>query len=248
MKKLLCLAGIALIASSASADIIGLTPGSYQYNHADAGSPPVLGPDSIQLTTGGAQRRSIFFIDRQDITGFTASFTYHAESVGSFGNFPALAFVLQDHSDGVNSLGVGRTAYEGITNSAAVSIEYNSNAVASFSGFFTGGSIGSGSNNTAPVNAYNGNEIGVTIAYSGSLLSVVLEDLATGDVYDSGPILVGSLASTIGSSTAFVGFTATSDTGANHFLSDFRFTSVPTPGSLAMFSLLGVSAARRRRR
>lgn len=247
MHSPLFLAGVAVIASSATADIIGLVPGTYEYNTADAGSPPVVGPDFIQLTTGDDQRRSIFFYDRQNITEFSVSFTYRATAVGNFGNFPALAFVIQDHVDGVDSLGGGRTAYEGITNSAAVTMEYNSNVVTSFSGVFTNGNVGDGSDNTAPVNLYGGNDIAVDILYNGSTLNLTFEDTQTGDIYDSGAILVGSLESVIGGPTAFVGFTATSDDGANHHLSDFRFTVIPTPGAVALLSMSGLLAVRRRR-
>ncbi len=248
-----------VIAGGAEADIVGFVPGTYAYNHdaADVGSPPVLGDGFIQLTTGRDQRRSIFFTTPQDITEFTASFTYRAESIGASGNDQGLTFVLQNDAAGSAALGDSLRnlfgpyglGYQGIAPSAAVTIATNTGPAKTYSGFFSGGILGGGSSETTPVNAFDGNDIRVTLEYAASVLDVQMTDLETGATFERS-LLVGTLSSLVGGSTAYVGFTAStgggaSSGGANQFLSDFVFT-VPEPASLLSLSVLAAASLRRR--
>lgn len=255
--------GIAVLGSQALADINGFTPSAYQYNHdpADVGSPPILGPGSIQLTTGRNQRRSLFFHDVQDITEFTASFTYRAENVDASAVEQGLTFVVQRNAagdmaigDSVNSplFGPVGLGYTGLTTSAAVAIALDTGSARTYSGFYTNGVLGGGGVDVFPVNAFSGNDIGITIVYSGTELTVTMQDLVTMVSSTPRTYLVGSLPTMLGGDTAFVGFTASTSGGssfggANQFLSDFRFTRVPTPATLPALGMLGFAALRRRR-
>jgi len=239
-----------LCATAAKADLVGFDPATFQYNTNDSGSPPVLGPGSIHLTTGSAQqRRSIFFLQPQDITEFSASFTYRASNIAASTAGQGIAFVLQNSSQGVNALG-GGLGYIGMAPSAAVTFQNQTGTGRTYSGFFTNGGLSLGED-VFPVNAFSGHEIDVTVTYSGSTLAVNMVDAVTGSTFVGGPYLVGSLPSILGSSTAYVGFTAgTGDFfgngGANQYLSDFRFGAIPEPTTIALLSLAGTVSAMRR--
>ena len=58
---LAALSVVALAVSSASADISGFVPANYTYQFNDTGNTPVVGNDSIELTTGRGQLRSLWF-------------------------------------------------------------------------------------------------------------------------------------------------------------------------------------------
>lgn len=245
-----------MICASAGADIVGFKPGSYEYNFTDSGSPPAVGPDFIQLTTGRDQRRSIWFKARQDISEFRASFTYRASSINACGNIQGLTFAIQNNPAGLDAIGssLGNLfgpygmGYQGLAASAAVTFELNTGSARTYSGFFKNGVLGGGSELTMPVNAFGGRDINVSIAYDGSILTVTMADSVTGSMYTRSR-LVGSLADAIGSDTAYIGFTAStgggsSSGGANQYLSNFRY-AIPAPASL---SILALAAIPRRRR
>jgi hypothetical protein len=234
------LALVAAIGNSdaARADIIGLVPGSYSYNTADAGSPPLIGADSIQLTTGGVQQRSIWFYEQQSISAFTATFTYQSSETAASFQRQGITFAIHANPAGTTALGSlpgsSQLGYGGLTNSVAVTLELDTGSATSFSGVYTNGVLGGGSALTAPLNAFNG-EVDVTIFYQGSLLSVTISDGA--NTFGPSNHLVGNLAAVLGSSTGWVGFTAATEGGANQLLSEFRF--VPEPSSWALISIAG---------
>jgi len=239
--------------SLAYAAISGLTLGTYEYNQGDAGTPPVVGADSIQLTTGAGQRRSLFFTAPQDITEFTASFTYRAPSIAASSSLQGLAFVLQNSSSGVDALSTsaGTLGYAGISPSAAVAFQLDTGSARTFNAFYTNGVIGGGEVVTTPVNAFDGLDINVTVSYQNSVLSVILTESPTASFTRN--YLVGSLASLLVGSQAYVGFTAsTGDFGVNQFLSDFNFinSAVPEPAATLLFGsgILGLIVRHRRQR
>jgi hypothetical protein len=251
------LAGTACLCPFAAGDIIGLTPGTYMYNPGDTGSPPVIGPDSIQLTTGRDQRRSIFFFESQSITEFTVSFTYRADEIRACGNTQGLTFTVHNDPRGPGALGdpLGNLfgpyglGYAGITDSAALTIELDTGRALTHSGVYTGGVVPSGSLPTTPVNAFPGNDIDVTLVYDGQILTATLRDTVTGQS-NVRPYLLGSLETIVGGPTAIVGFTAStgggfSSGGVNQYLSNFQFV-VPEP-TTSLLLLAGVMIMGRRR-
>lgn len=235
------------LSQSASADISGFTLGTYTYNQADGGSPAVVGPNSIQVTTGGSQVRSIWFNTRQAINQFSATFTYRQAYTDSFAAANGFAFVLSNNPGGTSVLGNANDAsgYSGITQSAAVTFHTTQGSTSL--GFYRNGNVTSGDTNTGAVQFANRRDILVSIVYDGNLLSVSMADGA----FTFGPqqYLVGSLSTSLGSSTAYVGFTASTSSGnpSNHFLSNFTY-AVPSPATTSLLSIAGVTALRRRRK
>ncbi|HEX2837340.1 MAG TPA: hypothetical protein VHN77_04345 [Phycisphaerales bacterium] len=247
--------GVALVACAGAArgDIVGLNGLSgWTYNTADTAAPPVIvNNDLIQVTGGPNNRRSFWYNTPQDITSFQMTFTYRASSIAASTNRQGITFTMQNA--GLNALGSGGDGlgYQGITPSAAVTIAADTGPGQTYSAFYTGGLMGGGSAQVAPVNAFTFQNIDVTITYNGSILSVFMAQGA--NTYGPQNYLVGSLASTVGGSTALVGFTAaTFNTlgaggGATQFISNVQFTAIPAPAS-ALLLLAGCPLAARRRR
>lgn len=231
-----------LACTAASADIIGLNNlAGWQYNQSDAGASADL-PDSdtIRLTNGESQARSIFFETRQSVSPFIATFTYQATNV-YFLPEVGLTFTLQNDLRAAKALG-STYGYAGITPSAAVVLGVHSDTV----GYYTGGVIGGGASSLSPVALISGNPIDVTIAYDGTFLSVDAVDSVTQDSAPTRNYIVGDLASVVGGTDAYVGFTAGTNFGADQFISNFEFRSVPEPASLLSLVLIGLPLIRRR--
>lgn len=252
------LVGLAVVAaaSPAAGDVTGFNNlVGWQYNESDNGSPPVIiNSDHIQFTTGPNQRRSLWHTTPQDITEFVATFTYRAGSIGASGNRQGVTFTMHNNPAGVLTIGspVGGLfgnsglGYVGIGTSAAVTIETDTGPALTYNGYYTNGVIGGGSVATTPVNAFSFNEIDVTIAYSGSIMSVTMVEGA--NVFGPQNYLVGDLSSVLGGSTAYIGFTtSTANGGSNQFLSNFQFSAIPEPGTLSLLAIAGIGLIRSRR-
>ncbi|MCA9281067.1 MAG: hypothetical protein H6812_10600 [Phycisphaeraceae bacterium] len=244
-------AAIGIVIQSASADISGFgNLVGWQYNQSDAGSPATYdsGTDTLQITnTAGGEARSVFFGTPQSITAFTASFTYRVNYPGNPTTF-GTALVLQNDPDGAMALGAGQGSlgYGGITKSVAISLELPG----SRSGYYTNGALGGGSMVTTPVSISAGNPLDVTISYDGTFLHQSIVDTVTSAVFTKSYI-APDIASILGGSTAYVGFTASTNipgfgSGANQYISNPHF-AIPAPASLPLMGMVGFIASRRRR-
>jgi len=229
-----------LIPAVARADIIGFGDFSgFTINQTDTGAAPTISNGSILLTNqNDFGNRSVFYNTRQNISQFTASFTY---TLSGYANDVAGAcFVLQDSTAGATACGNYNLAAGGISPSAEISLEIR-NGNPGWSGFYTNGNIGGGSPSTSPVNLYSGDPINVTLTYNGSILHENLLDTVTAASYDAS--YVTNLSSILGRSDGFVGITANSgdiNCRAAQDFSNFHFTSsVPEPSTLV---LLGIGA------
>ena len=227
----------------------------WTYNQADGGAPIDL-PDAntVHLTTGNGEARSIFNDVQQNIgSGFTTSFIYQATNINPCLDPQGIALVFQKSLSGASAVGGrnGNLGYTGITPSAALVLWNDTGPGLTYNGFFTGGSFGSGSTPISPANAFYHRDLLVTANYTGSILSVSIDDPTTPGVDFSRNYFVGNLASTIGSSTAYVGFTASTgdffgNGGSNQYISNFQFSpvapvAVPEPGAVALLVGAGVS-------
>lgn len=234
------------LTSTTFADITGFNMLSgWEYNQGDTGTPADFpDPDTIQITNGERQNRSIFFEQRQDVSRFSASFTYRARYLG--GNNPhGITFAIHNDPDGADALGTlgGGLGYEGITSSGAMGLE----ALRSQTGWFEGGVVGG----LIPIADFilgENHDIQVTLDYDGTFLRQRMIDTVTGAEF-SRNYIADDLLDELGGSLAYVGFTAgTSGFGhADQFISDFRFTSVPAPATLPVLAMAGLGAMRRRR-
>lgn len=241
-------------------DIIGFNNLSgWTYNQSDSSTPADLpAPDTIHVTNlGTSQARSIFFNTRQDISQFQLSFVYRAANADTGGCDYGATFTIHNDPRGPEAIGTtGRGLAYGrgsltndprITNSAAISLQLGSNST----GYYTGGNIGSPLP-SGPVILTSGNPIAVTLGYDGNFLTERLVDTVTLQEF-SRNLIIGDVASIVGGSTAYVGFTASTTTGqcsghaADQYFSDFVF-GVPGPSAAGLLGCVGIASARRRRR
>ncbi len=236
--------------AQATADIIGISLGSppdtWEYNQSDAASPASQVGDTVQLTTGDNNQRSIFYKTKQDITSFVAKFSYRLEG----GIFPTgkLAFVIHNNPSGVDALG-SSFGYTGLSNSAALAIKATGSTGSTFAGFFTNGVVNEGSmSELGTVHAY-ARDVDVTMMYAGgTTISVTIVDpMQPGTPFIANYILTDPLANIVGGSTAYLGFAASTGNPAPQFLTNFSYV-VPTAPTGIVALLAGLAAFGRRRR
>ncbi len=200
-------------------------------------TPQILkGGGSLQLTNGnGGEAASWFANTTYSISSFTGSFDYQA----IVGEDPAdgLAFILQNSTAGAQALGTGGgdLGYTGISPSAA--IEFNLYPTyGQGTAFETNGNTGataylgeggSSYQSTGNVDFVAGDPMQVVVSYNGTVLTEILTDLTTGATYTAEYTV--NLASYLGGSTAYVGFSAgTGSSVSTQTVSDFTFTNSTT--------------------
>lgn len=237
-----------LLTASASADIVGfngLHPSLWDYNQADSGTNADMpNPELLRLTNQGSQQiRSVFYRTRQDVTAFTASFTYRASLSNNVS--AGACIVLHNDSRGAaaisdSSFGLG---YAGIGNSVAIVLDL----VDDRTGVMTGGVMGN-TNALGTIDLASGHDIAVTLSYSDGFLTQQMVDTVTGASFTRNYIGL-DLTGFLGGNQAFVGFGAATGTwtSADQYFSDFRFTSVPAPATGGLLAAGLLASARRRR-
>ncbi len=227
-----------LAPSVAHANITGFGDFSgFTVNVNDSGSAPTVSNGTLHLTNAGAESRSVFYDTPQNISSpFTASFTYQA-SGNSYEN-PGACFVLQNSTAGASAVGTGWLAYGGMTGkSLGVSLESDS-----LSGYYTDANFGGGSLSTSPVSLFSGDPINVTLTYNGTLLQESLLDTTTSASYNTSYLILTNFPAVLGGSTAYVGLTASGGFyGTNQYFSNFTFSTVPEPSTLALLGIGAVS-------
>ncbi len=226
------LAGIA--PTAAHADILGFGNFSgFTVNQIDSGNVPTVSGGTIHLTNTVNEARSIFYNAPQNVSQFTASFTYQADNYED-----GACFVLQNNAAGASAVTAGAYAYGGMSgDSLAVTFEGGS-----LSGYYTDGNLGGGALSTSPVNLDSGDPINIRLTYSGSLLQESLLDTTTLASYSTSYLIQNSFPTVLGGSAAYVGLAAgTNQFGADQYFSNFQFTTSPVPEP-STFVLLGVGA------
>ena len=172
------------------------------------GSASLIG-SRLNLTNASPlfQAGSAWFNARQDITNFTTTFSFQLTNASADG----FAFVLQNASTAGLGLSGGNLGYSGIANSVAIKFDlYNNSGEGSDStGLFvngapplTGGSIdltGSG------IDLHSGHLFTATVAYTNNVLTQTITDTVTAASWTHNYTI--NLPTTIGSTTAFAGFT-----------------------------------------
>jgi hypothetical protein len=249
-RRLIPAVTLALAATMARADINGFGDFSqFTINQNDPGSPPTVpSPGAIELTNGTNETRSIFANTPQNISQFTISFTYQATHVNTFGTNPGAALVLENDPSGASAVGSSADnvyGFEGIAKSVGVTFDLATNAT----GLFTDGSVTGGAANVSPVSLISGDPINIQLVYSGSTLTENLFDTITSASFSTTDLVLTSIPTTVGGSTAFVGLTAGSPGDADEFFSNFQFTSsVPEPASCGLLGISATAALMRRRK
>ena len=211
------------------------------------GTLPLINNGVLLITDGGlGESRSVFFNTKLGIDSFTAQFTFQAS--GSF-LADGVAFVLQNDSRGSAALGEGGSGlgYGGISPSAAYEINiYSAHTIGAT--LATNGAYGT-YQPTGNVSFTSGNPIRVTLSYNGTLLSTTLQDLTTNQTFQT--TYTVNLSTVLGGNTAYIGFTgATGALTSSQTISNFTFTSIPEPTSVALMcaGLLGFGVVEGRRR
>jgi len=255
------LGAASLSSAAAHADITGFPIPGWQVNQWDtAAQSPVNPPESIILTTTTrGQSRSMFYETTQDISQFQVEYTY--QFTGTQQSIMGAAFVLHNRPAGASAVAVGSASgvntnfgYSdlfGAFNGPSLAVSMQSGylgAGSSSTGVYTGGSVGGGSTNTAPLNFFSGNPIDVAIGYNGFLLSMTALDTVTGESFASSAVQI-DIPALMGGSLAYVGFTGSTNNNIDttQTFSNFRFTSVPAPSAAALLAMGLVGASRRRR-
>lgn len=246
----LAAACVVVMAGTARADINGFGNFSnFTINQRDQGAAPGVGSGWVRLTNRSeGEMRSIFCNTRQSIGEFTASYTYRA--VGEPGGFDyGTCFVIQNAPERARALGEQGYGFEGLSHSVAVSMELRySNPQHTGTGVYTNGAvIDRGGNFTDPIDLFSGHEIDVTLHYRDRLLQTSFRDRTTGATLEAGYFI--DIAGTIGSTSAYVGFTAGTAVwgSADQYISNFRF-NVPAPGASLAAAITGIGLVARRRR
>ena len=216
----------------------------FTFTESDNTRPAVLVPGGIEITgTGGGEKRSLFYNEKQDITAFTAEFTFQvSDGRTDFDFHPWTTFVIHD-----NPIGVNASEPRGLSKGSAVLFQL-SGGDDSDTAFFTGGAS-AGQASTSPLNLQTHNPIDVSLTYDGSILNQRMVDSVTGDTFEQSYLV--DLEEELGSPSGYVGFIAasTNDTSHRQIISDFKFAAVPEPAScmLAVIGILPFLTCRKRR-
>jgi hypothetical protein len=169
---------------------------------------------ALQLTNGGMGENYLaWYLKPVNVQAFTSDFNFQDTSATADG----FTFVLQNSPNGVWALGANgaNLGYAGIGSSVAIKFDlYNDSGEGNDStGFYVNGAaptMPSVDMTTSGVNLRSGNILHAHVTYDGTTLVLTLTDTVTGANFTtSTPI---NIPSTVGSNTAYVGFTAS--TGA----------------------------------
>lgn len=102
------------------ANVMGFSDSSgFTVNVNDSGPAPTMSGGTIQITNAAEEERSIFYNLPQNISSFTASFTYQTNIFDGYNS--GLSFVLQNSSSGASELPASPYDYVGYLNFPATS-------------------------------------------------------------------------------------------------------------------------------
>ena len=212
----------------------GGTTVSFAQGFASAGNTVVLNGyaavvgSRLRLTNGGSgQYASAWYSKKLSVLSFTTNFTFQDTSASADG----MTFAIQNAPANVNALGgnSGSLGYGGITNSIAVKFDLfnNSGEGSDSTGLYTNGAaptVPAVDMSASPINLHSGDTMAAQITYDGTTLSLSITDTVTGGVFSTSWLI--NIASTIGSNTAYFGFTGgTGGSSATQDIVTWTYTS-----------------------
>jgi hypothetical protein len=194
------------------------------FDHASVtGATAPLPSTTARLTDGGgSEAGSIFTNNRVADASFTTTFVLRDQPVT--GAADSLSFVLQADPRGATALGGGGGGggYQGIQNSIAIKFDLYSGGTHTpttglyINGALPGGAPGGSSIALTGINLGSGDPLQVTLTYNGTTLTETVTDTVTHAVFTHDYLI--NIPQTIGSLTAYAGFTA--GTGGETSLQD----------------------------
>jgi hypothetical protein len=197
-----------------------------------------LDDSRLQLTNGGVNEAgSAFFTTPMDIRNFTTDFTFQLSNAVADG----ITFTIQNSSAAAKALGGvgGSLGYGGtgeILDSVAVKFDIYSN---SGEGDDSTGLYTNGANPTIPaidisssgIELDEGDTIAAHFTYNGATLTMTLTDAVINKTYTTSWTI--NIPATVGSNTAFVGFTGGTGGGtASQKIETWTFVSTPPQGAV----------------
>jgi len=164
---------------------------------------------TLEVTDGGAgEERAAWFTTPVNIQAFVTDFSFQDTSATADG----MTFTIQNYAPGIWSVG-GNGAdlgYGGIGSSVAIKFDLYSNAGegSDSTGFYTDGAVP-----TVPaidmtssgVNLHSGDILHAHVTYDGTTLTLTLTDTVTNASFTTSQAI--NIPTTVGASTAYVGFT-----------------------------------------
>jgi hypothetical protein len=204
----------------------------------------VLSGSQIQLTNTnyqGSEAGSAWFGVPVNVATFSTAFTIQFTNAGANG----LTFCIQNESQGntyaansiisggPGSLGAnqGGMGYGGIMSSVALSFDLytNPNSV----GLYTNGAFPTGSQVGTGLSYASGHPFNVSLSYNGTTLAMTMTDTVTKASFSKSWAI--NIPSTVGGSTAYVGFTgSTGGLVANQYVSSWTYATTTAVASLAV--------------
>ena len=185
----------------------------------------VLSGTALQLTSSSvlSTATAIWTSQTVNIQQFISDFDFQGQATGSDG----FTFAIQNTGQNAVGLAGGGLGYQGIASSVAIKFDLYSNAGEGLNstGFFTNGAAP-----TTPaldltpsgITLHSTDTLHAHVSYDGTTLVLTLTDTVTGDTFLASTPL--SIPGTIGSNTAYVGFTGgTGGTGFKQTILDWTF-------------------------
>jgi hypothetical protein len=191
-----------------------------------------LSGNTLQLSDGGAlEARAVWTAAQVNVQNFTTDFNFQI-TPASANAADGFTFTVQKQGSaalGIYGSGLG---YQGITNSVAVKFDLYNNAGEGndSTGIYVNGAapILPAIDMTGSINLHSGDPLHAHITYDGTTLIVSITDTVTGGVFTTSKAI--NILSTIGSDTAWVGFTAgTGSVSSVQQISNWTYTSGLTP-------------------
>jgi hypothetical protein len=185
---------------------------------------------SLQLTNGGAKEiSSAYYKTPLDIESFSSTFDFMITDATADG----FTFVMQNGTTGAMGTGSGGLGYATMPNSVAIKFDFYNNAGEGpeSTGVYVNGAMPTvpslSLQGGAGLNIVSGHVIQVAISYNGTTLTWKLTDLDALQNPSMSESQVINIPHTIGSNTAYVGFTAASGDGtAIQAILDWTFTDI----------------------
>jgi hypothetical protein len=200
--------------------VLGATGIQYSQGFAASSGQVILNGTSqlndsrLQLTDGLANEAgSAFYYTPVSVQTFTTDFSFQLSNPSGEG----IAFVIQNASAGsaaIGSNGAG-LGYAGIANSLAIKFDLVSDAGEGpdSTGLYTGGAtptVPAIDLSSTGINLHSDDQMSVHLTYNGTTLSMTITDIVTGATWSTSWTI--NIPSTIGSNTAYVGFTGSTGT------------------------------------